>query len=56
VRYVLLAGLLCLASVGEEVLSFTETRSARVEGGYSGGPPTCSDVRGRGKGKEFWKG
>jgi hypothetical protein len=25
VRYVLLAGLLCLASVGEEVLSFTET-------------------------------
>jgi hypothetical protein len=48
-EYVLLAGLPCLASVGEDVLSLTKMWCARV-GGYPGGPhPLRGEGRGWGK-------
>ena len=47
VGYVLLAGLLCLASVGEEAPSLAVTWSARV-GGYPEGPHL---PRGEGEGE-----
>jgi hypothetical protein len=48
-RYVLLAGLPCLALVGKEVHSLTETLSARV-GRYPGTPSHLL----RGEGEGIW--
>jgi hypothetical protein len=56
---VLLAGLPCLASMGEEVPSLTETGSARM-GGYLGGSHSLRRERhgewGKDFGREWWEG
>ena len=52
--YVLLAGLSCLASVGEEAPSFTDLIVSGL-GGYLGGPYPLRGEREGGMGK-LWKG
>jgi len=42
VRYVLLAGLPCLASMGEDVLTELDVPGSHKE------PPTCSEKKGKG--------
>ena len=55
-EYILLAGLPCLASVGEEAHSLAETRYVRVLGNPGG--PTCSGEKAIGKdcGRGGWGG
>ena len=55
VGYILLAGLPCLASVGQETPSLTET-SSTIVGGYPRGPTHSEEKRGIwgvGCGREF---
>jgi hypothetical protein len=54
VGYVLLAGLPCLASVGEEAPSLKETCSTRV--GESSEDPYHSVEKENGEGEELWEG
>lgn len=51
---ILLGGLPCLASVGEEVTNLAETWSAMVGRGYIGGPHQLTG-EGDGNGEEFWE-
>ena len=44
----MLSRLPCLTSVGEDVLSFTDTWFSRL-GEYTEGPPTHSEKKGRGQ-------